>query len=632
MPGTGSADGRASQAEQCCDNGCMHRIEDYGIIGNMRSAALVSVAGSIDFFCHRSFDSPTIFAALLDAERGGCFRIDASMTAARTKQLYLPETNILLTRFLSADGVAELTDFMPVTTGDTPSPYAHQIIRMVRVVRGDIAFRLLCAPRFDYGRVAHEAVAEKEAIRFHPANDRCTPMSLHGSIPLEIEGEDGVAQFTLSAGQSACFAFGDVPEGERSLLNFLEPQEINRQFDETAKYWRDWIAQSRYTGRWREMVNRSALVLKMLTSHEHGSVAAAVTFGLPEHPGGTRNWDYRYCWLRDSAFSMYAFMRLGLTQEATAFTGWLRDRVIEGLKKEGPEGMLRTIYRMDGGSDLEESTLDHLAGYGGARPVRIGNGAGSQLQLDIYGEVMDAIYLSNKYTAGISNDGWQRVRQLVTWVGNNWNQPDEGIWEVRKGRQHLLHSRLMCWVAMDRAIRLSQKRSLVAPITEWLSIRDAIHEDIFHHFWSERLQSFVQSKGSEVLDAAALLMPLVRFISPDDPKWRSTMKAIEEHLTEDALVYRYTTDDGLEGQEGSFIACSFWWIECLARQGDTDKARLLFEKMLGYANHLGLYAEEIGLSGELLGNFPQGLSHLALISAASYLDRKLTNAHGETWQ
>ena len=610
----------------------MHLIENYGIIGNTRSAALVSVTGSIDFFCFRSFDSPSIFASLLDAGNGGCFRIDTTMPDARSKQLYLPDTNILLTRFLSAEGVAELTDFMPVTAGDPPSIYAHQVIRMVRSVRGNITFRLLCAPRFDYGRVSHSVREENGALCFYPHDASSLPMSLHASVPLRIDGLDGVAEFTLSAGQSACFAFGDVPPQEHSPVNLLDVQEIQHQFDETAKFWRQWIAQSRYTGRWREVVNRSALVLKLLTSQEYGSVVAAVTFGLPERAGGVRNWDYRYCWLRDSAFSMYAFMRLGLTREASEFTAWLRHRVIEGLKQDNAEGPLRTMYRIDGGNDLAESTLDHFAGYGGARPVRIGNDARSQLQLDIYGELMDAIYLSNKYVAGISDDGWRRVSQMVAWVGKNWSQPDEGIWEVRNGRQHFLHSRLMCWVTMDRAIRLSQKRSLVAPIAEWLAIRDAIHEDIFANFWNDTLQSFVQSKGSAVVDASALLMPLVRFISPTDARWLSTMAAIEEHLTEDALVYRYTAGDGLEGNEGSFIACSFWRIECLARQGQIDKARLLFEKMLGYANHVGLYAEEIGPSGELMGNFPQALSHLALISAASYLDRRLSNDRAETWQ
>jgi GH15 family glucan-1,4-alpha-glucosidase len=610
----------------------MEPIENYGIIGNMRSAALVSIFGSIDFLCFPAFDSPTIFAALLDSGKGGFFRIDPDVRAPHTKQLYLPDTNILLTRFLSEDGVAEVTDFMPMVDGGHPSPYAHQVVRMVRVVRGEISFHLRCAPRFDYGRQSHTLCEEENALCFYPAGSACPPLSLHASVPLRIDNLDAVAEFTLKAGEDACFAFGEVPKKDDGPFDLLDPKNIQEQFNDTVRFWREWIAQSKYTGRWREVVNRSALVLKLLTSYEHGSVVAAATFGLPEQPGGSRNWDYRYCWLRDSSFSMYAFMRMGFRQEAANFTSWLRDRVIEGLKQDAVDGPLKVMYRIDGSADLEESVLEHFEGYGGARPVRIGNGAGTQLQLDIYGEIMDAIYLSNKYTTGISDEGWRHIRRLVEWVGKHWNSPDEGIWEVRSGRQHFLHSRLMCWVAVDRGIRLAQKRSLVAPFEAWFAIRDAIHEDIFANFWSDELHSFVQSKGSQVLDASVLLMPLVRFISPTDPQWLSTMAAIEERLTEDALVYRYDSDDGLEGQEGSFIACSFWRIECLARQGEIDKARLLFDKMLGYANHLGLFAEEIGISGVLLGNFPQALSHLALISAASYLDRKLSKSGEDTWQ
>jgi len=608
-------------------------IEGYGVIGNMRSAALVSIAGSIDFFCFPSFDSPTVFASLLDEAKGGSFRIDPNITTLRTKQLYLPDTNILVTRFLSSEGVAELTDLMPVTAGNHASPYAHQIIRILRVVRGEISFRLLCAPRFDYARVTHTVCQERDSLCFRPDSGDCLSMSLHASVPLRIDGLDGRAEFSLASGESAVFAFGNVPDAQKASIDLMHRQSIEYQFAETARFWREWISQSKYTGRWREMVNRSALVLKLLTSHEHGSVVAAPTFGLPEQPGGSRNWDYRYTWLRDSAFSMYAFMRLGLTEEAIKFTAWLRDRVIDGLQQDSSDGPLHIMYRIDGSRDLAESTLDHLEGYRGARPVRIGNGAGTQLQLDIYGEIMDAVYLSNKYTTGISNDGWGRVRQMIDWLAKNWERPDEGIWEVRSGRRHFLHSRLMCWVAMDRAIRLAQKRSLVAPLAQWFQVRDAIHEDIFNNFWSDKLQSFVQAKGSETLDAATLLMPLVRFISPTDPRWLSTMKAIEEHLSEDALVYRYRSqNDGLDGQDGSFIACSFWRIECLARMGDLEKARLLFDKILGYANHLGLYAEELDSSGEQAGNFPQALTHLALISTASYLDRKLSTNREETWQ
>jgi GH15 family glucan-1,4-alpha-glucosidase len=612
-------------------------IENYGIIGNMRSAALVSITGGIDFFCFPSFDSQSVFAALLDEQHGGSFRIDPLIDDVRTKQLYLPDTNILLTRFLSTAGVAELTDFMPVSTDEEHSAYTHQVIRILRVIRGEVRFRLRCAPRFDYASGAHTALREGDAVCFRPNHDGCPSMALHATIPLRIEGEEGrrdaVAEFTLCAGESAAFTFGNMAENESGARNLLDAAEIENQFAETSRFWREWMRQSRYKGRWREVVNRSALALKILTCREYGSLVAAATLGLPERVGGARNWDYRYTWLRDSAFAMYAFMRLGFTEEARGFTRWLRDRVTDGLSSDSDDGPLQVIYSLDGSPVPDEVTLEHLSGFRGSRPVRLGNGARTQLQLDIYGELMDAIYLSNKYVNGISNDGWRRVRVMLAWLGKNWEREDEGIWEVRNGRRHFLHSRLMCWVAFDRAIRLAQKRSLVAPLNEWFSIRDAIHEDIFNNFWSEKQQSFVQAKGSETLDAATLLMPLLRFISPTDPRWISTMAAIESQLTEDALVFRYSNGaDGLDGTEGSFIACSFWRIECLARQGETDRARLLFDKMLGYANHLGLYAEELGSSGEQLGNFPQALTHLALISAATYLDRKLSDDRDETWQ
>ena len=616
-------------------------IENYGIIGNMRSAALVRLTGAIDFFCFPFFDSPSVFAALLDEEKGGSFRIDPQMQEVRTKQLYLPDTNILLTRFLSDSGVAEFTDFMPVSATEDPNEYDHQIIRTIKVIRGEIRFRLRCSPRFDYARATHSTSQQGDAVCFHPGAPHSPSMALHATIPLTIKGpphlSDATADFTLCAGQTASFAFGSLLKDEIDPRNLLDPDAIEARFDETRKYWRDWIQQSRYAGRWREVVNRSALALKLLTSREHGSLLAAATFGLPEQPGGARNWDYRYTWLRDSSFTLYAFMRLGFTGEATAFTLWLRDRFSEEFDHDtSPDhgaSPLQIMYRTDGSSNLDEINLDHLAGFRNSRPVRIGNGAAGQLQLDIYGEVMDALYLANKYASGIPDMGWRRVKRMLAWLGNNWEQPDEGIWEVRGGRQHFLHSRLMCWVAFDRAIRLAQKRSLSAPLSDWLTIRDAIHEDIFSNFWSDKLQSFVQTRGSETLDASTLLMPLLRFISPADPQWISTMEAIEANLTEDALVFRYGNGtDGLDGSEGSFIACSFWRIECLARQGQLDKARLLFDKMLGYANHLGLYAEELGPSGEQLGNYPQALTHLALISAATYLDRKLSHKGEDTWE
>jgi GH15 family glucan-1,4-alpha-glucosidase len=607
-------------------------IENYGVIGNMLSVALVSVQGSIDFLCFPNFDSPTVFAALLDSERGGSFRLAPDLENMRVKQLYLPDTNILVTRFLSESGVAELTDFMPVAESKDERPFGHHILRMLCVIKGQIKFEMRCAPRFNYARSGHAAHMEETSVCFTPESKECPGMALHATFPLQLDGNDAVASFTLNAGETAMLAFGEVDEEEKGGASVLDEENVTQHFNETAHYWRTWVSRSNYTGRWREMVNRSALVLKLMCSAEYGSLIAAPTFGLPERVGGERNWDYRYTWLRDSSFSLYAFMRLGFVEEARNFTHWMRDR----LHEDAERGPLQVMYHADGRQDLEEEILDSLCGYKNSRPVRIGNGASGQLQLDIYGELMDAVYLAAKYGDGISYDGWQNLQRILDWLAKNWKRPDEGIWEVRGGAREFLHSRLMCWVAFDRMIRLSEKRSLAAPVDEWRAIRNAIYEDIFANFWSEELQSFVQYKGSQTVDASVLLMPLMRFISPSDPRWLSTMEAIEKHLTEDSLVYRYdnisSPVDGLSGNEGSFTACSFWFIECLARSHQLDKARLLFDKMLGYANHLGLYSEQLGSSGEHLGNFPQAFTHLALISAAAYLDRALSGKINTTWR
>ena len=606
-------------------------IENHGIIGNMRSAALVSIDGAMDFYCFPAFDSPTVFAALLDTDKGGSFRIEPQMDNLRCKQLYLSDTNILLTRFLSEDGVAELTDFMPIDKEGEQSAYADQVIRMVRVIKGSVTFKMRCAPRFDYARAAHTACMEEDSICFHPENKRCASMSLHATIPLAIDGRDGVAEFTLEAGKMAAFAFGSIQPEQKQSAQLLDTQELDRRFHLTAQYWRDWVGKATYTGRWREMVNRSALAIKVLFSQQHGAILAAATFGLPEKIGGSRNWDYRYVWLRDSAFCLYALVRLGFSSEVRAYTHWMRERVTDGLNAGGEDGPLRVLYQANGGVDLDEIELPHLAGYKNSRPVRIGNGANNQLQLDIYGEIMDALYLSNKYSDSISKDGWGKVQKMLDWLGENWQRADEGIWEVRGGRRELLHSRLMCWVAFDRAIRLADKRSLEAPLREWYAMRRDINDDILTNFWNAELNSFVQEKGGAEVDGSLLLMPMLRFIGPTDPRWLGTMERIEQELTEDSLVFRYRVgNDGLEGDEGSFTACSFWLIECLARAHQVEKARLLFDKMLGYANHLGLYSEQLGSSGEHLGNFPQALTHLALISAATYLDRALSGTK-DTW-
>lgn len=586
-------------------------IEEHGIVGDMRTGALVGLSGEIDFLCWPRFGSPSIFAKLLDEERGGAFSLMADLAYPHHRQLYLPDTNILLTRFLAADGVAEISDFMAIDDPDC----GQRLVRRAKAIRKSIRFTMRCEPRLDYARVVPEVTAVADGARFVGAGLK---LRLRASVPITIEPGAAVASFVLHPGDSASFILESEHDSESGVCD--QESYVADAFKRTSDYWRHWIAQSTYRGRWRAEVNRSALALKLLTSAEHGSMVAALTFGLPETLGGERNWDYRYTWLRDSAFTVYAFLRLGFTEEANAFVRWLAERM-----DPNGSGELQLMYGVDGHTQLTESELNHLSGYADSRPVRIGNGASHQLQLDVYGELMDAIYLADKYGEQLSADAWVGLRHSINWLADNWRQPDESIWEVRSGRQHFLHTRVMCWVAFDRALRYAAKRAVPAPIERWRQERDAVYEDIYHNFWNAKRGAFVQYPGSSAVDAASLLMPLVRFISPTDPKWISTLTAIEQDLLDDSLVYRYShdSDDGLEGIEGTFNMCSFWYVECLARAGDLPQARFLFEKMLGYANHLGLFAEETGAAGEQLGNFPQAFTHLALISAAFYLDRQL---------
>jgi GH15 family glucan-1,4-alpha-glucosidase len=593
-------------------------IENYGLIGDLNTVALVGMDGSIDFMCFPYFDSPSIFAALLDHENGGCFRIAPLMDEPRERQLYLPDTNVLLTRFLSEHGVAEISDFMPIQE----MGHAHDIIRRVKTVRGELRFRMVCEPRFDYARAFHrvEKPNDREALFISEGTDR-TALRLRSSIPFRMHDGSAVAEFTLGAGEAASFVLEQAKTGSESPSS--GPDYVSACFKETVNFWRSWVGRAKYDGRWREMVHRSALALKLMTSGPHGSIVASPTFGLPEQIGGSRNWDYRYTWIRDASFTLYALMRLGYVLEAKAFMGWLEAR----CRDLSSGGLLKLMYRIDGGPVPPEEILPHLEGYMRSRPVRVGNKAQHQLQLDIYGELMDSIYIYNKYGEPISYDLWTELVRLVDWVCLHWNQPDEGIWEVRGGRYEFLNSRVMCWVALDRAIRLARKRSFPAPLERWYKVRDTIYTDIFTNFWDPDCRAFVQHKGSKTADASALLMPLVKFIGPTDPRWVSTFQAIEKELVSDSLVFRYKIGDepldGLSGTEGTFSMCSFWYVECLSRMGNLEQARFVFEKALGYANHLGLYAEELGPRGEHLGNFPQALTHLALISAAYDIDRRL---------
>lgn len=593
-------------------------IGNYGVIGNQHTVALVGLNGCIDYMCFPRFDSPSVFAALLDAEKGGHFLIQPQLEEQDYKQQYLPDTNVLLTRFLSYDGMVEITDYMPVKEKE----HNCTLVRKVSVVRGKVDIKMNCRPRFNYARDEHETeqVSEREIV-FGSTN---WDIRLLADVDMQVKDGDALAEFTLSEKETVNFVMEAVSEkGNKEDEKDNLHDYVESTFSETVNYWKNWVSKSGYKGMWRDTVHRSALTLKLLTSYHYGSTVAAATFGLPEQIGGERNWDYRFTWIRDAAFTMYAFIRLGFTYEAGEFMKWIRKQFDKNIDSDSN---LQLMYSIDGESELDETRLDHLSGYQNSRPIRIGNEAYQQLQLDIYGELMDSIYLYDKYGERLTYDFWEKVTEQIDYVCENWEQADHGIWEIRSEKREFIYSRVMCWVAVDRAIRLAEKRSFPYPWERWRQVRGEIYKDIYYNFWDEDLQSFVQYKGSKTIDASVLLMPLVRFISPYDPRWQATMKAIEKELVSDTLVYRYNTvkyKDGLNGGEGTFSMCSFWYVECLARGGEVEKARLYFEKMIGYGNHLGLFAEQVGLRGEQLGNYPQAFTHLGLISAAFALNRAL---------
>jgi GH15 family glucan-1,4-alpha-glucosidase len=587
-------------------------IEEHGIVGDLRTVALIGTDGTVDWYCPARFDAPSLFGALLDKDKAGYFSLKARTSYAKPKQLYLPDTNILLTRFQGKDAVGEVIDFMVPDTKPTGKS-RDLLVRQARAVRGRATFELACHPAFDYGRLGHDVqIVEGTGVVFTSPMGRAV---LRTNINLKAEDSGVAATFTLEEGETADFHL--EWNGEVRPLVAGETDDL---FGRTQAFWQNWLAQSRYRGRWREMVQRSALTLKLLVYHPTGALVAAPTTSLPEEPGGTRNWDYRYAWLRDASFTVYSLMRLGFMEEAASFMDWLQKRCEEAQADRD----VMIMYTVDGSDQLPEVTLDHLAGYNGAKPVRIGNGAVGQRQLDVYGELMDSVYLYNREVP-ISYDLWTGLSKRLDWLSKHWTEPDEGVWEIRGPRQRFTYSALMTWVAYDRAARLARDRGLPAPVERWRKLAAHAHRFVQEQCWDPELKTYVMYPGSQLLDASLLVMPLVRFAGPTDPRFLATLDRIGAELVSDSLVNRYalTGVDGIADGEGTFSLCSFWYVEALTKAGRVREARMVFEKMLTYANHLGLYAEQVGHSGEALGNFPQAFTHLALISAAVNLDQAL---------
>src|SRR5215831_9410393 len=586
-------------------------IENYGIIGNMRTVALVAINGSIDWYCYPHFDSPSMFGAILDDDKGGRFQIQAVGEDIRHKQLYLPSTNILVTRFLLRDGIAELEDFMPVGL-PSESPWYHHLYRRIRCVKGPVRLSISCKPAFDYGRAAHKIQLDSNCAIFKSDN---LSLALSTGVPLRKDGHGGVAgEFTLDEGKSELFLIKGLDQNDIVHCK-LSDQEAEELFQTTVKFWQRWLSSCTYRGRWREQVERSALALKLLTFEPTGAIVAAPTASLPEVIGGVRNWDYRYTWLRDAAFTIYGFLRIGFRNEAAGFINWIENHASKHFDSDAP---LPPLFTIQGDSKIPEETLNHWEGYRQSAPVRIGNLAVEQFQADVYGELMDSLYLYNKYVSPISYDMWVGIRRRLDWICENWQRPDTGIWEMRNHDDHFVYSKVMNWVALDRGQRLADKRALPTDREKWIRERDRIYEEVMKDGWNEERRAFSQSYGSDDLDASLLIMPLVFFMAPNDPRMLRTLDAILESpsrggLLSDSLVYRYPPQprvDGLPGEEGTFNMCSFWLVEALTRAGQRipeklAEARKLFERMLGYANHLGLYSEQTGPQGEALGNFPQ---------------------------
>jgi GH15 family glucan-1,4-alpha-glucosidase len=588
-------------------------ISAYGLIGDMRTAALVGLDGAIDWCCLPRFDSGSVFAALLDPERGGTWSITPEGRWSST-QRYLPRTNILETTFTAEGGTVSLTDFMPVAEDGRPSGSHPEIHRRLRCSRGKVSLQMTFMPRFEYGARTTRLELLRAGLFATDRTDQVLTLSSGKPFNWAVEQSIATTRFELEKGEERWV----VLRYDDDDIHPADRYESSRKLDNTAAFWQRWSSKVRYRGPYRGMVKRSALALKLLTHAETGAMIAAPTTSLPETIGGVRNWDYRFVWLRDAAFTLAALDAVGHNREADQFMRFLK----KVCRHEGG-GHLQIMYGIDGRRDLIERQLDHLSGYRSSRPVRVGNGAVGQLQLDVYGEVMETADIwrrNHEMTEGT----WRVLRGLVDWVSRNWHLPDSSIWEVRGEVRHYVFSKVMSWVALDRGVRIAEELSLESDTASWRAAREAVHAEIMERGWSEKRQSFIQSYDDDALDAAALAIPMVRFLPWDHPRVQATVLAVARELTtqDGELVYRYRHPDGLEGEEGAFSICTFWLAQALAMVGERERAERVFRRMLRHANHVGLYSEEIDpTSGEFLGNFPQAFTHIALINCAAALAR-----------
>jgi len=596
------------------------RIGDYGLIGGMHGSALVSSDGSIDWCCMPRFDSPALFSRILDSNKGGFYKLAPAKISSSTRR-YLPNTNVLETSFSTSTGTGVLIDFMPVHRHLVMSREplevtdSQRVVRILHCTKGRLDFEMDCYPKFDYGTIVpHASLSSPTTGMAHGGSEA---VSVYCSSQLTVVNDGFRSRGVIFEGEKIYSTVSNQVSFSR-CSEPLTPTELDEELADTTAFWENWAAQCTFQGEHREAVLRSALTLKALTYAPSGALVAAPTTSLPEVIGGERNWDYRYTWIRDATFAIYALSIIGYTGEARAFKNWLE------WSTSGRARDLQVMYGLGGERRLTETEIPELEGYMNSKPVRIGNGAYDQFQLDIYGEIMDSAHIFRKFGGAVDADYWEYLRRVVNFVIDHWREPDEGIWETRGGRQHFVFSKVMCWVAMDRAIKAATDLKLPGDVENWKKVRDEICNDVMSKGYSQERQAFVQSYGSDNLDAANLMLPLVGFIPATDPMMRSTIKATQKELTnKQGFVYRYTKfDDGLNGSEGSFIICTFWLADNLIHLGQIDEARVLLNSLLNCANDLGLLSEEYdSATGNMLGNFPQAFSHLALINTAVQLQQ-----------